>query len=126
MTPREAVPAVMAPLFEGAPRFLARLQAGGPYRDDAALFEAPDGSPTTMPEEDQIELVDAHPRLGAPPGTVSAMSSSSRGTTGEPARPATSMSPPSWSGSTMRTRHVSGSAIACSWRDGRVRHCSPG
>ena len=27
-----------------------------------------------MPEEEQIELIDAHPRLGAPPGTVSAMS----------------------------------------------------
>jgi 2-oxo-4-hydroxy-4-carboxy--5-ureidoimidazoline (OHCU) decarboxylase len=24
-----------------------------------------------MPEDEQIELVDAHPRLGAPPGTVS-------------------------------------------------------
>jgi 2-oxo-4-hydroxy-4-carboxy--5-ureidoimidazoline (OHCU) decarboxylase len=27
-----------------------------------------------MPEDDQIELIDAHPRLGAPPGSVSAMS----------------------------------------------------
>jgi 2-oxo-4-hydroxy-4-carboxy-5-ureidoimidazoline decarboxylase len=27
-----------------------------------------------MPEEEQIELLDAHPRIGAPPGTVSAMS----------------------------------------------------
>jgi len=27
-----------------------------------------------MPEDDQIELVDAHPRLGAPAGSVSAMS----------------------------------------------------
>ena len=27
-----------------------------------------------MPEPEQIELIDAHPRLGAPPGTVSQMS----------------------------------------------------
>jgi 2-oxo-4-hydroxy-4-carboxy-5-ureidoimidazoline decarboxylase len=27
-----------------------------------------------MPEDEQMELIDAHPRLGAPPGTVSAMS----------------------------------------------------
>jgi 2-oxo-4-hydroxy-4-carboxy-5-ureidoimidazoline decarboxylase len=27
-----------------------------------------------MPESEQLELIDAHPRLGAPPGSVSAMS----------------------------------------------------
>ena len=27
-----------------------------------------------MPEEEQVELIDAHPRLGAAPGSVSAMS----------------------------------------------------
>jgi 2-oxo-4-hydroxy-4-carboxy-5-ureidoimidazoline decarboxylase len=27
-----------------------------------------------MPEDEQVELVDAHPRLGAPPGSVSAAS----------------------------------------------------
>ena len=27
-----------------------------------------------MPEAEQIELIDAHPRLGAPPATVSAAS----------------------------------------------------
>jgi 2-oxo-4-hydroxy-4-carboxy-5-ureidoimidazoline decarboxylase len=32
-----------------------------------------------MPEAEQIELVDAHPRLGAPPGTVSAMSYQEQG-----------------------------------------------
>ena len=36
-----------------------------------------------MPEADQIELIDAHPRLGAPPGTVSRMSYVEQGTTGE-------------------------------------------
>ena len=32
-----------------------------------------------MPEPDQVELIDAHPRLGAPPGTVSAMSFAEQG-----------------------------------------------
>ena len=27
-----------------------------------------------MPEAEQVELIDAHPRLGAPPGSVSALS----------------------------------------------------
>ena len=32
-----------------------------------------------MPEAEQVELVDAHPRLGAPPGTVSKMSYNEQG-----------------------------------------------
>ena len=71
---RDAAPSDMAPLFEGAPRFLARLHAAGPFEDDAALFESARSIAHAMPEEEQIELVDAHPRLGAPPGTVSALS----------------------------------------------------
>jgi 2-oxo-4-hydroxy-4-carboxy-5-ureidoimidazoline decarboxylase len=74
VTVREATPAEMAALFEGAPRFLARLHAAGPFVDDDALFEEARRIAHSMPEDEQIELVDAHPRLGAPPGTVSAMS----------------------------------------------------
>lgn len=61
-------------LFEGAPRFLDRLEAAGPYADDAACFDAARDIAHAMPEPEQIELIDAHPRLGAPPGTVSALS----------------------------------------------------
>ncbi len=61
-------------LFEGAPRFIARLEAAGPFGDDERLFEAARSIAHTMPEAEQIELLDAHPRLGAPPGTVSTMS----------------------------------------------------
>lgn len=64
----------MAPLFEGAPRFLARLEAERPFGTDAALFAAARAIAPAMPEADQIELIDAHPRLGAPPGSVSALS----------------------------------------------------
>jgi 2-oxo-4-hydroxy-4-carboxy--5-ureidoimidazoline (OHCU) decarboxylase len=38
-----------------------------------------------MPEPLQVELIDAHPRLGAPPATVSAMSFREQGYDGEAA-----------------------------------------
>ena len=66
--------ATLAALFEGAPRFLDRLEAAGPFDDDALLFFVARDIAHAMPEKEQIELIDAHPRLGAPPGTVSAMS----------------------------------------------------
>lgn len=61
-------------LFEGAPRFLDRLVAAAPFDDDAALFAAARRIAHAMPEDEQVELIDAHPRLGAPPSTVSALS----------------------------------------------------
>jgi 2-oxo-4-hydroxy-4-carboxy--5-ureidoimidazoline (OHCU) decarboxylase len=64
----------LAALFEGAPRFLDRLEAAGPFAADAAAFSAARAIAHTMPEPEQVELIDAHPRLGAPPGTVSALS----------------------------------------------------
>ena len=63
-----------APLFEGAPRFLARLAAARPFGSADELFERARFIAHEMPEDEQIELVDAHPRLGAPPGSVSALS----------------------------------------------------
>ncbi len=79
-------------LFEGAPRFLDRLVAGAPFDDDAAMFAAARSIAHAMPEVEQIELIDAHPRLGAPPGTVSRLSyveqGYDRGTgTADPAAP---------------------------------------
>lgn len=64
----------MAPLFEGAPRFLGRLSAARPFGSWEALFERARSIAHAMPEAEQVELVDAHPRLGAPPASVSAMS----------------------------------------------------
>jgi len=69
-----ADPATLAALFEGAPRFLARLDAAGPFADDSELFARAREIAHAMPEVEQIELIDAHPRLGAPPGSVSEMS----------------------------------------------------
>ena len=66
--------AAMALLFEGAPRFLARLAAARPFPSSDALFETARAIAHGMPPDEQLELIDAHPRLGAPPGSVSALS----------------------------------------------------
>jgi 2-oxo-4-hydroxy-4-carboxy--5-ureidoimidazoline (OHCU) decarboxylase len=65
---------LVAPLFERAPRFIARLDEGRPYGSWDALFERAVGIALAMPSVEQIELIDAHPRIGAPPGSVSAHS----------------------------------------------------
>jgi 2-oxo-4-hydroxy-4-carboxy--5-ureidoimidazoline (OHCU) decarboxylase len=66
-------------LFEGAPRFLERLMAVAPFADDAAMFATARAIAHAMPEPEQVELIDAHPRLGAPPGTVSRLSYAEQG-----------------------------------------------
>ena len=70
---------VVAPLFEGAPRFLARLAAARPFGDEETLFERAGAIALAMPEDEQVELIDAHPRLGAPPASVSALSHREQG-----------------------------------------------
>ena len=72
--PAEDFAAAMAPLFEGAPRFLARLAAARPFASADDLFVRAREIAHAMPAEEQIELIDAHPRLGAPAGSVSALS----------------------------------------------------
>jgi 2-oxo-4-hydroxy-4-carboxy--5-ureidoimidazoline (OHCU) decarboxylase len=60
----------LAVLFEGAPSFVARLAA---ERSQDPLAIA-DEIALAMPEAEQIELLNAHPRIGATPGSVSALS----------------------------------------------------
>jgi 2-oxo-4-hydroxy-4-carboxy-5-ureidoimidazoline decarboxylase len=67
-------PADLAALFEGAPRFLDRVEAAGPFESTDLLFHVARDIAHAMPEDEQVELIDAHPRLGALPGTVSALS----------------------------------------------------
>ena len=66
--------ASVAPLFEGAPRFLGRLAAARPFGLAKALFDRARTIAAAMTPNEQIELIDAHPRLGAPPASVSARS----------------------------------------------------
>lgn len=64
----------LAPLFEGAPRFLRRLAAARPFDSDDALLAAAREVAAVAPEDELVELLDAHPRIGADPGAMSAMS----------------------------------------------------
>ena len=66
--------ASMAPLFEGAPRFLSRLANARPFGSSERLFERAREIALRMPIAEQLELIDAHPRLGTPPASVSAFS----------------------------------------------------
>ena len=77
--PPDACVAALAPLFEGAPRFLARLCAARPFGDADGLFGTAREVARSMPELGQVELIDAHPRLGAPAASVSELSSVEQG-----------------------------------------------
>jgi 2-oxo-4-hydroxy-4-carboxy-5-ureidoimidazoline decarboxylase len=65
---------VMGPLFEQAPRFLELLAGSRPFGSWDELFREATGTALAAPREVQVELLDAHPRIGAPPGSVSALS----------------------------------------------------
>lgn len=69
----------LAPLFEGATGFLARLAGDRPYGSWWNLLERARVIAHAMPEPEQLELLDAHPRLGAPPESVSRMSFEEQG-----------------------------------------------
>jgi 2-oxo-4-hydroxy-4-carboxy-5-ureidoimidazoline decarboxylase len=77
--PPESAADVLGPLFERAPRFLARLVAERPFGDDDRLIGAAHDLARSIPEDEQIELLDAHPRIGAEPGSVSELSHGEQG-----------------------------------------------
>lgn len=82
--PPEPAAALLGPLFEDAPRFLARLVASRPFGDEAGLFRTAHEIARTLPEHEQIELLDAHPRIGADPAAVSALSHAEQGYDDDP------------------------------------------
>ncbi len=69
-----AFAAAVAPLFEGARLFLGRLAMARPFGSADELFARAREIAHAMPLDEKIELIDAHPRLGAPPADVSALS----------------------------------------------------
>jgi len=72
--PADAFAAAVGPLVESAPRYLARLAAARPFTSDAAMQDAMHAVASEMPEEEQVELVDAHPRIGADSADMSELS----------------------------------------------------
>jgi len=77
--PAEDFATLVAPLFEATPRFIERLAVARPYGSWEALFDSAVGIALAMPRDEQLELIDAHPRIGAPPGSVSALSFTEQG-----------------------------------------------
>jgi 2-oxo-4-hydroxy-4-carboxy--5-ureidoimidazoline (OHCU) decarboxylase len=69
----------VAPLFEGARGLLERLAAARPFESDRGLMTTAREIARTMPEADQIELLNAHPPLGADPAAVSPESFAEQG-----------------------------------------------
>ena len=85
--PREPAAALLGPLFEDAPRYLERLAAERPFGDDATLIARAHDLARRLPEEEQIELMNAHPRIGADPDAVSELSHEEQGYGGDRPQP---------------------------------------
>lgn len=64
---------MLATLFEDAPRFIERLAEVDAGSWDEFLDSA-EQIAFAMPREDQLGLLNAHPRIGAAPASVSALS----------------------------------------------------
>ena len=64
----------VAPLFEGAPPLLDRLAGARAFESFDVLFDRAREIAHSLPEPDQVALVNAHPRLGAAATGISAMS----------------------------------------------------
>jgi 2-oxo-4-hydroxy-4-carboxy--5-ureidoimidazoline (OHCU) decarboxylase len=65
--------ATLETLFENAPRFVERLAADD-YRDWDDVLARGEQLARQLPEDEQLELIDGHPRIGALPSSVSATS----------------------------------------------------
>ena len=75
----DAFAAAVAPLFEGAPTFVGRLADARPFETEDGLFDAARAVAREMPDAEQVELLNAHPRIGADPEAVSDQSRTEQG-----------------------------------------------
>jgi OHCU decarboxylase len=72
--PPDAFAAALRPLFEAAEPLAARLHDCRPFRSYADLLDQAERIAFALPAADQRTVVNAHPRIGADPSTVSAAS----------------------------------------------------
>ena len=75
----DAFASAVASLFEGAPGYVRRLADARPFETEDGLFDAARGVAREMPEPEQVELLNAHPRIGADPATVSTQARTEQG-----------------------------------------------
>ncbi|KAI8893325.1 Oxo-4-hydroxy-4-carboxy-5-ureidoimidazoline decarboxylase [Globomyces pollinis-pini] len=71
---------VINTLFETAPPLANALLGSRPFQSYMDLIDRSDMIIKAMNEEDQILVVNAHPRIGAPAQTLSALSAKEQGT----------------------------------------------
>jgi 2-oxo-4-hydroxy-4-carboxy--5-ureidoimidazoline (OHCU) decarboxylase len=75
--------AAVGPLFEDAPSYLALLAAARPFGTWDGLLGVAEQIALSAPASAQVELLAAHPRIGAPPASVSSLSYREQGYDGE-------------------------------------------
>ena len=66
-------------LFEGSTPLARRVRADGPYSDDRAMIAHAREVAGDLSEEEQIETVNAHPRIGEDPARLSRLSLEEQG-----------------------------------------------
>jgi 2-oxo-4-hydroxy-4-carboxy--5-ureidoimidazoline (OHCU) decarboxylase/GNAT superfamily N-acetyltransferase len=77
--PAAAFTSEMAPLVEGAPDFLEAMAKARPFETDERLMAVAFDVAHALPEDGRVQLVDAHPPIGAAAGTVSELSYAEQG-----------------------------------------------
>lgn len=77
--PPEAFVAEASSLFEGAPTLVRHLADERPFEADEQMIRAAFEVAHGLPEEERLELIEAHPRIGAPPEEVSEASYDEQG-----------------------------------------------
>ncbi|MDQ2935835.1 MAG: GNAT family N-acetyltransferase [Chloroflexota bacterium] len=77
--PEEAAIDFLQTIFEGGPQFLRGLARARPFETDDGLLSAAHELGRSLDTDAQIELLDAHPRIGADPAAVSALSRAEQG-----------------------------------------------
>jgi 2-oxo-4-hydroxy-4-carboxy--5-ureidoimidazoline (OHCU) decarboxylase len=87
LAPRDFADA-LRPLFEAGGPLAEALYAGRPYPSYAVVIERAERIAAQLPIEAQVEVVNAHPRIGANPSTVSSLSYGEQGYDREASLPA--------------------------------------
>jgi OHCU decarboxylase len=71
------------PLFEAAAPLAEALYAARPFASYAALIDRAESLANAMPRDQQVTVLSAHPRIGADPAAVSALSYREQGYSAE-------------------------------------------
>jgi OHCU decarboxylase len=84
--PPDAFAEAVQPLFEPAAPLARALLAERPFRSYEELIDRAEALAASLPETERIEVVNAHPRIGAAPSEVSALSYREQGYAAEAGR----------------------------------------